>query len=158
MTYCGMEYAQVVEKYMDRVYRAALSACKNPSDAQDVVQNTFLKLLYVKRAFRDEEHLRRWLLRVAVNECNSLFRLSFRKRSVPLEEAGEIAAEPFDEEQAALYEAVLKLPAKYRTPIHLYYYEGYSAKEIAEILHIRENVVSIRLFRAREKLREMLEA
>ena len=77
------EYAGIVENYLDTVYRAALSFCGNVQDAEDVVQNTFLKLFLKAPAFQSEEHIRRWLLRVAANEANSLWRSAWKKKNRP---------------------------------------------------------------------------
>lgn len=151
----NQEYSRMVDRYANTVYRVALSIVNSPQDAEDVVQTTFLKLLIGKQEFQDEEHIRRWLIRVAVNECNSLFRSFWRSKVDHLE---EWAAEPeFSiEERQDLYQAVRYLPAKCRIVIHLFYYEGYSSKEIAELLHIREATVRTRLVRARKLLRQRL--
>lgn len=151
----NQEYSRMVDRYANTVYRVALSIVNSPQDAEDVVQTTFLKLLIGKQEFQDEEHIRRWLIRVAVNECNSLFRSFWRSKVDHLE---EWAAEPeFSiEERQDLYQAVRCLPAKCRIVIHLFYYEGYSSKEIAELLHIREATVRTRLVRARKLLRQRL--
>ena len=73
------DYEKTVERYLDIVYRVALSFCKNPYDAEDVVQTVFLKLLEYKGNFQEQEHLRRWLIRVTVNESHSLWR-TFQRR------------------------------------------------------------------------------
>ncbi|MDE5820576.1 MAG: sigma-70 family RNA polymerase sigma factor [Lachnospiraceae bacterium] len=168
-----------VKAYADIVYRTALSATKAPQDAEDVTQTVFMKLLEAKDSFTDEEHLRRWLIRVTVNECKNLWK-SFWRRSVGLFGCtDEDVQEPYDfkghtergrrrgmppkvpefEElsQSALYEAVMALPKDYRIVIHLFYYEDYRTGEIAELLHIREQTVRTRLVRARNKLKQRLE-
>lgn len=149
------EFNRIVRQYADTVYRVALSYAKRTHDADDVVQNTFMKLLSGHVRFKDEEHLRRWLIRVAVNECNSLFS-SFWRKNVDYVE--EIAALPeFSiEERHDLYCAVRTLPQKCRIVVHLFYYEGYSSKEIAGLLHIREATVRTRLVRARKLLKQQL--
>ena len=161
----GTEYSRIVNEYTDTVYRAALSCAKSPADAEDVVQSTFEKLLLRKQGFENEEHVRRWLLRVAVNECNSLWS-SFWRRNVSLAEtmpetdgsAGLLFGTPdfANDTKRELYEAVMELPGKYRVVIHLFYYEGYSGKEIAKLLHISEANVRTRLVRAREHLKQRL--
>lgn len=150
-------YLALVDDFSGHVYKAALSYCGNQSDAEDVVQNTFLKLLQRKEPFADEEHVKKWLIRVAINESKNMCTSFWRKRIVPLEESESISDTGFaTEEQSGLYDAVMQLKEKYRVVIHLYYYEEYSIKEIAQILHIKETTVSTRLMRARAKLKEVL--
>lgn len=149
------EYGRIAETYIDTVYRVALSNCKNSADAQDAVQNTFVKLLKSDIDFKDDEHIKRWLIKVTVNECRSMWR-SFWRRNVDYIE--EIVKEPeFDtEEKSELYYAVMELPQKYRSVVHLYYYEDYSVKEISEILDIKETTIQTRLMRARKMLKQQL--
>lgn len=149
------EYIRIVHQYLDTVYRVALSGCKNPQDAEDIVQCTFLKLLERNPEFKDEEHIRKWLIRVTINETNSLWRSSWRKKVISLEET-QTEPEFSEPEYNELFHAVQKLSSKYRKVIYLYYYEGYSIKEIAELLHISETAIQTRLMRAREKLRQQL--
>ena len=151
-------YRKIVEKYANIVFRTAYSYCKNRSDAEDIVQNTFLKLLTGTYEFRDEEHLRKWLIRVTVNQAKNLH-LSFWKQKVLPLECSEAEPNPqFEtEEQSRLFDAVRELPPKYRIVVHLYYYEEYSVKEIAQILKIRETTVQTQLMRARNKLKSRLE-
>lgn len=148
-------YEQIVKKHIDTIYRIAISYTKTPADADDIVQQTFMKLLTKKVSFTDEEHIKRWLIRVCVNECNSLFSSFWRKNVDPID---TIAKEPeFSlKENSDLYEAIKQLPPKCGTVIYLFYYEGYSSREIAEILHIKEATVRTRLVRARKLLRTQL--
>ncbi len=150
-----MDYEAIVNQNLDAVYRTALSYCKNTYDAEDVVQNTFAKLLQADVAFEDDRHIRRWLIRVAVNECKNMWKSFWRKNVCSIE---ELCYEPEDvtPQQKELLEEVLRLPPKYRIVIHLYYYEGYHVKEIAEMLKMSESNVQIRLMRARKKLKEQI--
>jgi len=149
------EYEEMVQVYLDSVYRVAVSGCHTMADAEDVVQNTFIKLWERKEPFEDAEHARRWLIRVAVNECHNLWRSPWKKRTVFLE---DMTKEPsFSmKEKSELYEAVIKLPVKYRQVVHLYYFEEYSVKEIAGMMKLSETAVQTRLLRARQKLKETL--
>ncbi len=149
------EYDRIVHLYLDSIYRIALSCCKNPYDAEDVVQNTFLKYLNYEKEFKDDEHIRKWLIRVAINESNSMWRSFWRKNVTSLEET---TAEPAfsTPERSELFYTVQKLPLKYREVIHLYYYEEYSIREISEILQISETSIQTRLMRARSKLKQQL--
>lgn len=149
------EFKRIAEQYTDIVYRSALSYCKNKNDAEDAVQNTFLKLLKTDLEFNDEDHIRKWLIRVAVNECKNIWKSFWRRNITSLD---DIEKEPvyIESDKEELFNEVMKLPQKYSVVIHLYYYEGYSVKEIAQILNISETNVQTRLMRARNKLREEL--
>ena len=151
----SQEYTRYFNLYADDIYRIVLSSCRNPSDAEDIMQNTFLKLLNTETAFTDDLHVKRWLITVAVNECRNVFRSFWKKKVDYLEDSPQ---EPrFSmKEYSDLYSAVRRLPQIYRSIIHLYYYEGYSVKEISSILQIKESTVQTRLMRGREKLKSML--
>jgi RNA polymerase sigma-70 factor (ECF subfamily) len=143
------EYIErVVKTYSQLLLRIAYTRLGSTADAEDVVQDAFMKLLTKKPAFRDEEHEKAWLIRVTVNQANDFLKSAVRS-TLPLDEN---AASPEDE-SAQLLSAVLSLPEKYCTVIHLYYYEGYSIKEIARILKLPAATVGTRLARAREKLK-----
>lgn len=151
------KYIEAVRMYGNTVFRIAYQYCGNKSDAEDITQNTFLKLLQSKKCFDNGEYLKRWLIRVAINDAKNL-KLSFWRRNVfPMVEVGEkesytVATSEYTE----LHDAVMKLPAKYRVVVHLFYFEDYSIKEIAEIVNVRETTVQTQLMRARTKLREQL--
>lgn len=144
----------LVEAYTDTLYRLALSYCQNPMDAEDVVQEVFIKYLRRREPFRDEAHCRAWLCKVTVNQCRDLLRSPWHSRRCPLEEAAE--PQTLLPEESALLSAVGALPAKYRLVVHLYYYEDYSIREIAEIAGASESAVRMRLLRARQKLKDTL--
>jgi len=142
---------QVVSLYANRVYRIAFSRLKNQSDAEDIVQEVFMKYIANQEMFHDEEHRKAWLIRVTINCTNSLLRSSWFKRTTELTE--DIPT--YMEESSDLISYVLKLPEKYRTVIHLFYYEELSVKEIANALGIKESLVKTRLHRARTALKEL---
>lgn len=148
------EFTEAAERYLDMVYRIALNWFKNPADAEDAAQNVMLRLWRTDTAFGGPEHLRRWLARVAVNECKRISLHPWRSRTVPLEEAAEPVFE--DQPKRELYEAVMALAAKYRLPLYLYYYEGYSVNEVGELLGLKPSTVQTRLARGREKLKTIL--
>lgn len=150
------EYIRIAEQYTDIVYRAAISYCKNKNDAEDAVQNTFVKLLKTDTEFNDDEHIRKWLIRVAVNECKNMWK-SFWRRNVTSFEELEKEPEYIESDKTELFSEVMKLPQKYRVVLHLYYYEGYCVKEIARLVEISECNVQTRLMRARNKLKLQLE-
>jgi RNA polymerase sigma factor (sigma-70 family) len=147
-------FMDAVGHYQDLVYRVALHAAGSPQDAEDVVQEVFLRLFLEEKPFAGPEHLRRWLIRVTVNAGRDLTKSAWRKRRVPLDSVPEPVFEA--PEQQELYREVLALPESYRTVLYLFYYEGYSTKEIGEILGIRQSAVTTRLSRARALLKKRL--
>ena len=145
----------VYEKYKDNIFAIGFNYFKNSIDADDVVQETFLKLARSGKDFENEEHLRNWLIRVAVNECKRVSLSSWVRKKVSLEEyTGQIDFET--QEESRVFTAVMSLPKKYRQVIHLYYYEDCSTAEIADILGISRTAVTTRLLRGRKKLKEDL--
>ncbi len=145
----------VYEKYKDNIFAIGFNYFKNSIEADDVVQETFLKLARSGKDFENEEHLRNWLIRVAVNECKRVSLSSWIKKKVSLEEySGQIDFET--QEESRVFTAVMSLPKKYRQVIHLYYYEDYCTAEIADILGISRTAVTTRLLRGREKLKQDL--
>lgn len=143
------------QTYGDMVYRLALVRTRSIADAEDVVQEVFLRCLKNNPAFESAEHQKAWLLKVTVNCSKTLLGSAFRRHSVPEDAIGELKSE--DElPDSTVYDAVLKLPEKYRTAIHLYYYEDYSVKEIATVMHTTESTVKSWLHRARGMLKETL--
>lgn len=151
----SQEYTRYFTLYADDIYRVVLSSCKNFSDAEDIMQDTFLKLLGTKTSFTDDLHVKKWLITVAVNECRNSFR-SFWKKKVKYFDDHDSEPRFYIKEHSELYDAVRCLPQKYRIVIHLYYYEGYSVKEISGILQMKESTIQTQLMRAREKLKLML--
>ena len=142
-----------VERYGDTVFRLAYSYLKNRADAEDVMQETLLKLYLERKPFRSPEHERYWVVRVAVNECRSLWRRLKLRRTEPLEEALAVAA---PQEEPVLRQ-VMELKAGEREILYLIYYEGFSTRETASLLGISQTAVTTRRQRARKKLRERLE-
>ncbi len=133
--------------YTDTVFRVAFHNTANRSDAEDVTQGVFLKLLEQNRSFQNEEHLKAWLIRVTVNQCHNLTRnhkyLTVLDETVPAPEQGD-----------SVLEFVRQLPEKYRNAIYLHYYEGYTAAEIGKILGAGQNTVLSWLSRGREMLKK----
>ena len=150
------EVERIVRALSPAVTRLAYARTGSLADAEDAAQETFLRLLRRDGGFESDEHCKAWLLRVTLNVCADLFRSPWRRRTAPLEEAADLPAEPAPEEGGML-ERVLSLPAKYRTVIHLYYYEELSTAEIAGIVGKSEDAVRARMSRARSMLRDKLE-
>ena len=143
------------ETYGDMIYRLALVRTKNAADAEDVVQEVFLRCLKSNPVFQSAEHQKAWLIKVTLNCSKTLLGSAFRRHSVPEDAMGELSSED-ETPDSTVYDAVLKLPEKYRTAIHLYYYEDYSVREIASATRATESTVKSWLHRARGMLKETL--
>lgn len=147
-------YIGIVEAYSDMLYRIALQNLRTVQDAEDVVQEVFLKLLKLKkRSFEDQEHLKAWMIRVTLNQCTDLKRSILRRKERDIKEELYL----YDEKKDSLLEEIMELPTEERNIIYLYYYEGYSIREIAEIMQKKQNTVNSKLTRARKKIKQMLE-
>jgi RNA polymerase sigma-70 factor (ECF subfamily) len=151
-SYRPEDFEAVVTKHENRLYRTALAITGNMSYAEDIVQEVFLRTYEKAPEFESEEHEKAWLIRVTVNLCNSQLRSPWYKRRWPLLESYP-ATEP---EQHELLEQIMTLPSKYRTVIHLFYYEGYSIKDISGVTGQKESTVRCHLTRARQKLKSIL--
>lgn len=148
------EIENAINQFMNDVYRVAFTYCKNHMDAEDITQNTFLKLYQTEKEFESEEHLKNWLLKVCVNNALDLKRNKWNSR----ESISEfLVYEEKERHNLELAEAIDKLSAKNRLIILLYYYYGYSVKEIAQMTDIRESAVQNRMQRARNKLKAYLQ-
>lgn len=148
------EYNSIVDEYSDMIFRIAYQNLFNIHDAEDVTQDVFLKLIKQKENFfNDKEHLKSWLIRVTINRSIDFKKAFFRKNTVPLYDIDI----PFEPEEKELLEEMYQLPRDYRNILYLYYYEGYTIKEIANILGIKQNTVNSRLTRGRKKLKVIME-
>ena len=144
-----VDWEVFVTEHENHLYRTALSILGDPQEAEDAVQDAFVKFL--EKAPENLEHPRAWLTRVLVNGCRSRLRLAWR-RVGPLPDT---LPAPAVEEREVL-EELFALPPADRAVLHLYYYEGYTTDEIARITGQRPGTVRTRLSRAREKLRRLL--
>lgn len=141
------------DKYISLVYHTAFAYFKNKADAEDVSSDVFIKYFTLSKTFDDEQHEKAWLIRVTINRCKDILK-SFRvKTTVPLDEAEEVCK---TSDEGIVYSAVMELPKKYRIVIHLYYFEGYSTKEIAEMLGKSDQTIRTWLSRARKILKNSL--
>ena len=125
------------------------------ADKQNEMETLLNKVEGEQRAFTDEENLRRWLVRVTLNECKRISSHPWRKRTVPLDAYPPPVFR--DPAQGTLFQEVMDLPGKYRLPLYLYYYEGYSAAEVGELLGLKTSTVQTRLARGRARLKTQLE-
>lgn len=151
-----METQALAETYRDRLFAAAFQVCGNAADAEDAAQEALLRYHVSEKQFESEQHIRAWLLRVAINCAKNLSRSFFRRNTVPLETYMETLE--FDSgESQEIFREVMSLPEKYRLVIHLYYYEDYSVAEIGRILALTESNVKVRLSRGRQLLKKSLQ-
>ena len=150
------EFNRAVEQYLNMVYRIALNWFGSVHDAEDAAQEVMLRLWKNTSGFEGDAHLRHWLVRVTINVCKDLSRAPWRLHSVPLAQAPPqpCADEP---EAQAVVEEILRLSKKYRVPLYLYHYEGYSVREISALLRANPSTIRTRLSRARELLKHQLE-
>ena len=146
------ELAEYISRFHGTVFRLAYSYLKNREDSEDVCQEAFLRLYRSEQCFAAEENVKAWLLRVTVNLSKNLLKSGWLTRRRELSE--DIPAETPREK--ALLESVKNLPQKYGGILYLYYYEGFSVKEISEITGISPSAVTTRLSRARKLLKELL--
>lgn len=151
----GSELESYIRLFHKTVYRLALSCVKNEAEAEDICQTAFCKLLDYHGEFAAAENCKAWLFRVTINLLKNLLRSKRFSRTAELDE-NIPARHGFSGEETALWETVSKLPPKYRAAIHLYYYEGYSVKEIADMTGDSVSAVTTRLARARDKLKKLL--
>ncbi|MFQ9514228.1 MAG: RNA polymerase sigma factor [Eubacterium sp.] len=149
------DYEKVFIDNFDSLYRTILSYCKNRDSSEDIIQNTFLKLYDTKNVFIDEKHLKNWIYKVAINEAKNT--IKGRWFNYVLFDEKYIDSTIVDEEYSTLYECILNLKEKYRIVILLYYYEGYSIKEISQILEAKESTIQTRLSRARSRIKVLME-
>lgn len=146
---------ELAASYQGSLFAAVFNVCKNAQDAEDVVQDTFVQYYTSKKEFESEQHIRAWLMRVAVNKAKNINRTFWRRNKISIEDYMETLV--FETPAAeTLFETVMQLPDKYRIVIHLYYYEEYAVREIAQILKLSESNVKIRLSRGRAMLKETL--
>lgn len=146
---------ELVALYQNNLYTVAFNICKNAEDAEDVVQETFIQYYTSNREFESEQHIRAWLIRVVINKAKNVNHTFWRRNKVSLEEYMETLVF-MTPESRNLFETVMKLPQKYRIVIHLFYYEDYAVREIADILKISQSNVKVRLSRGRKLLKETL--
>ncbi len=150
---CSNRLDELVVKYENTLFRAALAILGDVQEAEDAVQDTFLRYLEKRPELRDGDHEKAWLLKVTANRCKSILRTRRRRPTVELL---DIYPVPEEEGSRELMEAILTLPANQRSAVHLHYYEGYTSEEIGAILGQRPGTVRSHLSRARDALRRYL--
>ena len=141
---------KIVNKYSDMLFRVCYCILCSKTDAEDALQDTFVKLLTKAPAFKSAEHEKAWLIKVATNVSKNMLMLRLRRNTATLEDISEIGVKDEDSE---VFEAIMNLPVKNKIPMVLFYVEGYKTEEIAEIMQVSPEVVRKRLQKGRELLK-----
>lgn len=146
---------EVIDKYSDMIYHIALGYSFNQDDAEDIVQDVLLKYINHFEEFTDEEHAKRWIIRVTINHCCNEMRSARKRKDIPLNEIDK-----FNDFESTcennLFDCIRKLDETYRSVFELHYFQDFKIYEICRILNIREATVKTRLKRARDKIKESL--
>ena len=147
------EFENIYHRYKQLLFRIAYSYVKNAEDAEDLVQEAFMKRLYKAPMFLSEEHEKRWMIRIIVNLSKNHVMSFWHRKRAAMEELPDQAAADLGGTEKDLWQEVLALPDKYKISMYLHYYEGYTCKEIAEILNCKESAIKMRLKKGRELLK-----
>lgn len=148
------EIKELVDKYSSLIFRISYCILCNRDDAEDAVQETFLKYFTKAPEFNSEEHRKAWLIKVSANISKNMLMLRMRREEINIEDVEDIGISENDYE---IFELIMSLPAKYKIVLTLYYVEGYKCREIAEIININEDAVRKRLQKGRELLKKEFE-
>lgn len=158
-TMSTQEFERIYEQYKNMLYRIAFTYLKNNQDVQDVLQEVFMKRFYKAPIFENEMHEKHWMIRITINLSKN-YLASFWRKNVgnieDLKENEDVLQFHFCPEEMELFEEVMSLPDKQKVVVYLYYYEGYTCKEIAEILKCKESAVKMRLKKGRDLLKDQM--
>lgn len=149
-----MSIDEMVSKHSNMLYKICIVMLCSQQDAEDAIQDTFCRYLEKKPDFKSDDHEKAWLIRVATNICRDMLRFRSRHPKISIDQLSNQLAAPDASETLA---ELMELPPKQKVVIYLHYVNGYSVKEIADILAITENAVKKRLQRGREYLKLSLE-
>ncbi|GKU25226.1 RNA polymerase sigma factor [Clostridium folliculivorans] len=147
-------FSQKYKIYSDMLFKICMIYLGNKEDAEEAVQESFLKLIYKSPQFNSNEHEKAWLIRVTINVCKDILRSIWRKRVINTE---DIERYYDSSKELEIMEEIIRLPSKYKDVIYLYYFEDYSIKDISKILKVTESAVKMRLKRGRDTLKIKLE-
>lgn len=148
--------SDLLDKYGDMVLRIAYTYLKNRADAEDIVQDVFLRIIDKKPSFNDENHEKSWLIRATINMCKNKVNMFWNKNKCSIDDVQEFAVSDKYNTDTSVFQAVMTLGEKYRVVVYMYYYEGYSTPEIAKVIGKSETTIRSLLHRARNKLKDML--
>lgn len=145
-----MSIDEMVSKHSNMLYKICIVMLCSQQDAEDAIQDTFCRYLEKKPYFKSDDHEKAWLIRVATNICRDMLRFRSRHPKVSIDQLSNQLAAPAAKETLT---ELMELPSKQKIVIYLHYVNGYSVREIANILAITESAVKKRLQRGREYLR-----
>ena len=145
---------QLILASEDTLYRVAKTLLRSDADCADAIQEAIVKAFSSLHTLRKDSYAKTWLVRIVINECYAIMRKE--KRVVSIEDYTPEEMAESAEDYSDLYEAVSRLPKEQRLSVALYYMEGYSVKEIAELMETSESAVKSRLARARARLKQDL--
>lgn len=148
--------SDLLDKYSDMVLRIAYTYLKNRADVEDIVQDVFLRIIDKKPSFNDESHEKSWLIRATINMCKNKVNMFWNKNKCSIDDVQEFAVSDKYNTDTSVFQAVMALGEKYRVVVYMYYYEGYSTPEIADVIGKNETTIRSLLHRARNKLKDML--
>ena len=151
--YADMTFEEVMEAFADTVTRLAYLRMGNEQDAKDIFQTVFLKLYTQTMEFHDVQHVKAWLIQTTIHACADEHRKFWRRHRIQLDEA--FAQVEDDRQRRELYE-LMELVPNHRNVLYLYYYEGYSIREISIFMNARENTVKSWMRRGKQELRSLL--
>jgi len=150
----AQDFEYYVYKFSGVIFRTAMCYTKNKADADDIMQEVFLKLYTSDTYFVNDAHAKAWLIKVTANMCRNMLKNPWRRLIQPIEAAESMISE--DKKDSGLVPVIMKMKSKNRIVLYMHYYEGYSTREIAEILGIKENAVTSQLYRGRKQLKDLL--
>ena len=152
------EFREFYDRQVKRVYRLAMVMMGNISDAEDVTQTVFLKAWEKKPDFRDADHEIAWILTTTRNQCKDIHKSFYRRKRADIENAPEPQVTMETQMDSEIWEALQSLAEKYRMVLYLYYYEGYSVRELSVILRRRESTLQTQLATGRKQMKSLLES
>ena len=150
----AQDFEYYVSTFSGVVFRTAICYTKNKADADDVMQEVFLKLYTSDTYFQNDAHAKAWLIKVTANMCRNMLKNPWRRLIQPIEAAENMISE--EKNNSGLVSVIMKMKSKNRIVLYMHYFEGYSTREIAEILGIKENAVTSQLYRGRKQLKDLL--
>lgn len=150
----AQDFEYYVNTFSGVIFRTAMCYVKNKADADDIMQEVFLKLYTLDTYFVNDAHAKAWLIKVTANMCRNMLKNPWRRLIQPIEAAEDMPAE--SEKESGLIDIIMKMKSKNRIVLYMHYFEGYSTREIAEILGIKENAVTSQLYRGRKQLKDLL--
>ena len=150
----AQEFEYYVSTFSGVVFRTAVCYTRNKADADDIMQEVFLKLYTSGTYFENDAHAKAWLIKVTANMCRNMLKSPWKRLIQPIEAAENLTSD--NENNSGLADIVMKMKSRNRIVLYMHYFEGYTTREIAEILGIKENAVTSQLYRGRKQLKDLL--